>query len=73
MKLYMYVYECLFSPAIPAGYTHRLNFKQSTAGMNSEFTFSLIDCHTKAQRPDLLYYFSRALARSEMQIVSSSI
>ena len=32
------------------------NFKQSTSGSNSEFSFSLTGCLTKVKEPSLLYY-----------------
>ena len=60
-------------------------FKQSTTGLNSEFSFKY-SCHTKVEEPSLPYYlpidegriagfipFPRALVRCEMQTVSSRI
>ena len=31
-------------------------FKRSLTGLNSEFSFSLTSCHTKAEEPSLSYY-----------------
>ena len=33
---------------------------QSTAGLNSVFSFSITDCSNKAKEPNLLYYLSIA-------------
>ena len=61
-------------------------FKPSTAGLNSEFSFSLTGCQTKAKEPSLPYNitmageridgfmpFLKALAQSQMQTNSSWI
>ena len=59
-------------------------FKRSLTGFNSEFSFSLTSCLTKAEEPSLSNYlpiaggriigfipFPRALVQCEMQSVSS--
>ena len=69
-----------------AGYDTRANFKWSLTGLNSEFSFSLTSCLTKAEEPSLPYYlsiagwrligfipFPRVLALCEMQSVTSRI
>ena len=61
-------------------------FKQSLTGLNSEFSFSLTSCFTKAEEPSLPYYlpiaggriigfipFPRLLVLYEMHSVSSRI
>ena len=61
-------------------------FKRSLTGFNSEFSFSLTSCLTKAEEPSLSYYlpiaggriigfipFPRVLVLCEMQSVSSRI
>ena len=35
---------------------HKVIFKRSKAGLDSEFPFSLIGCQFKAKEPSLLYY-----------------
>ena len=74
------------NPSARAGYDTRSIFKWSLTGLNSEFSFSLISCLTKAEEPNLSYYlpiaggriigfipFPRVLVLCEMQSVSSSI
>ena len=46
-----------------AGYDTRSIFKQSLTGWNSEFSFSLTSCLTKAEEPSLPYYLSIAGGR----------
>ena len=41
-------------------YDTRSIFKQSKSGLNSEFSYSPIDCLTKAKEPSLPYYIFRA-------------
>ena len=61
-------------------------FKQSKAGLNSEFSFSYSGCLTEAKEPSMPYYlliagertdglmpFPRTLVQSEKQIASASI
>ena len=53
-------------------------FKQSIAGLNSEFSFSKINCHTKANEANLPYYLFIArrravLVQCEMQTASIRI
>ena len=68
------------------GYDTRSIFKQSLTGLNSEFSFSLGSCLTKAEETSLPYYlpiaggriigfilFPRVLLLCEMQSVSSRI
>ena len=65
---------------------HKVNFKQSLTGLNSEFSFFETICLTKAEEPSLPYYlpiargriigfipFPRVLVLSEMQSVLSRI
>ena len=65
---------------------HKVNFMRSLTGLNSDFSFSLTICLTKAEEPSLLYYlpiaggriigsipFPRVLVLCEMQSVSSRI
>ena len=74
------------NPSARAGYDTRSIFKQSLTGLNSEFSFSLTSCLTKAEEPSLPYYlpiaggriigfipFPRVLVLREMQSVSSRI
>ena len=65
---------------------HKVNFKRSLTGLNSEFSFSYTSCLTKAEESSLPYYlpivgggiirfipFPRVLVLREMQSVSSRI
>ena len=65
---------------------HKVNFKRSLTGLNSEFSFSQTSCLTKAEEPSLPYYlpiaggritgfipFPRVLGLCEMQSLSSKI
>ena len=74
------------NPSARAGYDTRSIFKRSLTGLNSEFSFSLTSCLTKAEEPSLSYYlpitggriigfipFPRVLVLCEMQSVSSRI
>ena len=74
------------NPSARAGYDTRSIFKRSLTGLNSEFSFSLTSCLTKAEKPSLSYYlpiaggriigfipFPRVLVLCEMQSVSSRI
>ena len=74
------------NPSTRAGYDTRSIFKRSLTGFNSEFSFSLTSCLTKAEEPSLSYYlpnaggriigfipFPRVLVLCEMQSVSSRI
>ena len=74
------------NPSARAGYDTRSIFKQSLTGLNSEYSFSLTSCLTKAEDPSLSYYlpiaggriigfipFARVLVLCEMQSVSSRI
>ena len=79
----IYIYQPLRSGRI----WHKVNFfKRSLTGLNSEFSFSLTSCLTKAEEPSLSYYlpiaggriigfipFPRVLVLCEMQSVSSRI
>ena len=68
------------NPSARAGYDTRSIFKRSFIGLNSEFSFSLTSCLTKAEEPSLPYYlriageriigfipFPRVLMQCEMQ------
>ena len=74
------------NPFTRAGYDTRSIFKRSLTGLNSEISFSLTSCLTKAEEPSLSYYlriaggriiefipFPRALVLCEMQSVSSRV
>ena len=74
------------NPSARAGYDTRSIFKRSLTSFNSEFSFSLNSCLTKAEEPSLSYYlpiaggriigfipFPRVLVLCEMQSVSSRI
>ena len=85
--IYIYIYIYIFTnPSPRAGYDMRSIFKQSLTGLNSEFSFSLTSCLTKAEEPSLSYYlpiaggriigfipFPRVLVLCEMQSVLSRI
>ena len=89
--IYIYIYthirwSYLPNPSARAGYDTRSIFKRSLTGLNSEFSFSLTSCLTKAVELSLPYYlpiaggriigfipFSRVLVLCEMQSVSSRI
>ena len=71
------------NPSARAGYDTRSTFKRSLTGLNSEFSFSLTSCLTKAEESSLSYYlpiagrriigfipFSRVKVLCEMQSVS---
>ena len=70
------------NPSARSGYDTRSIFKRSLTGLNSEFSFSLTSCLTKAEEPSLSYYlpiaggriigfipFPRVLVLCEMQSV----
>ena len=74
------------NPSAQAGYDTRSIFKRSLTGLNSEFSFSLTSCLTKAEEPSPPYYlpiaggrifgfipFPRVLVLCEMQSVRSRI
>ena len=72
------------NPSARAGYDTRSILKRSLTGLNSEFSFSLTSCLTKAEEPSLSYYltigriigfipFPRVLVLCEMQSASSRI
>ena len=74
------------NPSTRAGYDTRSIFKWSLTGLNSEFSFSLTSCLTKAEEPSLPYYlpiaggriigfilFPRVLVLCEMQSITSRI
>ena len=69
------------NPSARAGYDTRSIFKRSLTDLNSEFSFSLTSCLTKAEEPSLPNYlpiagfipFPRVLVLGEMQSVSSRI
>ena len=46
----------LTNPSTRAGYDTRSIFKRSLTGLNSEYSFSLTGCLTKAEEPSLSYY-----------------
>ena len=73
-------------PSTRAGYDTRSILKRSLTGLNSEFSFSMTSCLTKAEEPSLPYYlpidkgriigfipFPRVLVLCKMQSVLSRI
>ena len=48
---------------------HKVNFKQSKAGLNGEFSFSLIDCLAKAEKPSLANYLT--ITRREKRCIQA--
>ena len=74
------------NPSTRAGYDTMSIFKRCLTGLNSEFSFSLTSCLTKAEEPSLSYYlpiaggriigiipFPRVLMLCEMQLAWSRI
>ena len=51
------------NPSARTGYDTGSVFKQSLTGLNSEFSFSLTSCLTKAEEPSLSYYLPIAGGR----------
>ena len=82
-----YICICIFTnTSARAGYDTRSIFKRSLTGLNSQFSFSKTNCHTKAENPCLSYNlpiargriigfipFPRVLMLCEMQSASSRI
>ena len=59
------------NPSARTGYDTRSIFKRSLTGLNSEFSFSLTSCLTKAKEPSLSYYLPIAgFIACEMEKVS---
>ena len=86
MKVMIVLMILYTNPSARAGYDTRSIFKRSLTGLNSEFSFSLTSCLTKAEEHSLSYYlpiaggriigfipFPRVLVLCEMQSVSSKI
>ena len=48
------------NPSARAGYDTRSIFKRILSGLNSQFSFSLTSCLTKAEEPGLPYYLPTA-------------
>ena len=82
----MLLFILFTNPSARAGYDTRSIFKRILTGLNSEFSFSLTSCLTKAEEPSLSDYlaiaggriigfipFLRVLVPREMQSVSSRI
>ena len=74
------------NPSARAGYDTRSIFKRRLTDLNSEYSFSLTSCLTKAEEPSLSYYlpiaggriigfisFPEVLVLREMQSVSSRV
>ena len=71
--IYIYIYllcSCLrghnyhiYQPLCSAGYDTRSIFKWSLTGLNSELSFSLTSCLTKAEEPSQPYYLPIAGGR----------
>ena len=64
--IYIYIYIYIYQPHIyiyiftNPGYDTRSIFERSLTGLNSEFSFSLTSCLTKAEEPGLRYYFTHS-------------
>ena len=84
LKVYLFI--IFTNPSDRAGYGTRSIFKRSLTGLNSEISFSLTSCLTKAEEPSLSYYlpiaggriigsipFPRVLVLCKMQSVSFRI
>ena len=84
MKGNEYLLHIYPTPPLGQNVTQGQFFKWSLTGLNSEFSFSLTSCLTKAEEPSLPYYlpiagrrligfihFPRVLVLCEMQSVSS--
>ena len=85
--IYIYIYIYIYTnPSARAGYDTRSIFKRSLTGFNSEFSFSLTSCLTKAEETSLPYYlpitggrligflpFPRVLVLCEMQYIFDEI
>ena len=52
--------HCTTCPYLPTLYDTSSIFKRSLTSLNSEFSFSLTCCPTKAEEPSLSYYLSKA-------------
>ena len=78
--------DSIYQPLCSGRIWHKVIFKRSLTGLNSEFSFSYTSCLTKAEEPSLSYYlpiaggriigfihFPRVLVLCEMQSVSSRI
>ena len=76
----------IYQPLRSGKIWHKVNFKQSLTGLNSEFSFSQTGCHSKIKELSLPYYlpiaggriigfipFPRVLVQCEMQSVTSRI
>ena len=57
--------QCIYlpNPSAQAGYDTKPVFKQSLFGLNSEFSFSPVSCHTKVKELSQSYYLSIAGGR----------
>ena len=67
-RIYKYIILYFYSSYLPnpsarAGYDTRSIFKRSLTCLNSEFSFSLTSCLTKAEEPCLSYYLPIAGGR----------
>ena len=60
-NIYIYIYIYIYTnPSVLAECDTSSVFKQGLIGMNSEFSFSLIRCHTQVKEFSLSYYLSIA-------------
>ena len=79
-------YNHIYQPLRSGRMWHKVNFKRSLTGLNSEFSFSKTSCLNKAEETSLSYYlpiaggriigfipFPRVLVLCEMQLVSARI
>ena len=57
------IYHIYPTPLLGQDMTQGQFFKRSLTGLNSEFSFSLTSCLTKAEEPSLSYYLSIAGGR----------
>ena len=53
----------IYQPLRSSRIWHKVNFKRSLTGLNSEFSFSQTSCLTKAEEPSLSYYLPIAGGR----------
>ena len=59
-NLQLKIYNGMYLPSSSATdrMWHKVNFKRSTTGLNSEFSFSSIDCHSMVKNPVCSHYLS---------------
>ena len=60
VRVYISVNVCIYQILLTGRMWHKINLKRSLTGFNSEFSFSLTGCLTKAKEPSLYYYLTIA-------------